>query len=68
MNESFFPLPIPHEPENGLASLVSAVLRRVRRYWSRPVSRESRLAVWRPHRREACGGRSSFPVLPPPGV
>ena len=66
MNEPFFPLPIPHGPENGLAALVSAILRRVRRHTSGRVSRESRLAVPRPRREP--GGRRSFPVLPPPVV
>lgn len=64
MNEPFFPLPIPHEPENGLAALVSAVLRRVRRPRRATASRESRLAVQRPRRQSA--GRPPFPVLPPP--
>lgn len=66
MNEPFFPLPIPHGPENGLAALVSAVLRRVRRHGPGSVSRESRLAVRRSRRRESGGGRPPFPILPPP--
>jgi hypothetical protein len=68
MNEPFFPLPIPRGPENGLAALVSAVLRRVRRPGPGPVCRESRLAVRRPRRRESGVGRPPFPVLPPPAV
>ena len=66
MNEPFFPLPIPHRPENGLAALVSAVLGRARRHGPGPVSRESRLAV-RQQRLDP-GGYPSFPVLPPPLV
>ena len=68
MNEPFFPLPIPHGPENGLAALVSAALRRVRRRGAGSAPAESRLALRRPRRRESGGGRPPFPVLPPPVV